>query len=217
MRTQQQSIRPSIIVILVILNILSAVRRLYYELSLTNHSAFFITFYFFELFYYVVAIVFGFIRKDKQYDLPVFYEMSSNTYWYFVLVVDVCLKVPFITRFIELSSLNLFLYLGMIFIVVQGFIRSYQMDIYNSKNYYDYRERLQELLTEAKITPEELSLVQEDLLKRVVTKQRTPLAWRMVLFAITIVSGSILGAIASALFDNLVGIGIGFPNIILPK
>lgn len=203
-----------LISVLLISNILSAILRLIFELNYEPKRTFFLTFYAFEVTYYFFAVTFGFIRTNKLFDIPVFYEMPAYMYWSLVLLIDICFKAPFISKFIEISGLSLIIYLSFTFFIISVVIQSYQMYIYDSDDLQAYNQRLQELINKANITKDELLSVQNELIQRVNIRRKTPVVWKLLRFMIMIILGSTLGVLSSKIFNNL---GITFNDFIFPE
>jgi hypothetical protein len=183
---------------------------------LAPSQQFYIAFFFVRSLAVILAIVISIVRRSPRFYIPGLREMSAPTYWRFVCLILLTIKIPVLQYFVSLSPFFQLVDLAVLSCIIVSFLIAYQTQPWTLGERAKRQQRIKYLTKKASLSDEEVKTLWPILIVEGKKRQRKPVIWRLTELLVGVIMGAIINAYASVLADSLEQLGIHMPNILPP-
>lgn len=164
-----------------------------------------LTFYTIRSIIIFFAFLFDRIRKNDKYYFAGFKEMPPSTYWRFVALGIIVLRVPFLRYFTQTPAMSFF-HIMMSTFIIGLLLMSYQSQYWAFDIKKNDKKKIAYLIKKANLTESEFEAIKPTLIEHNNQLQKAPLLWKIMIAVFSIVLGIMLNEASSDIVDFILNI-----------
>ena len=150
---------------------------------------------------YTTAEIIYFVRRSRRSYLAFISDLSDEMYWNYVFTILFTVKLLFLKYFISLSSLEKFLDVLFVVLIITLLLRSLQSQEAITEEAKKRDQRIAIFRRKSKLSDEEFDVMIPEFYRQAMVGQREPRILRFTVYFVSVILGAFLSSYAGDIAD----------------